>query len=112
CHFFWCFDFWLIRPVAECLPTWLLNPHHICGKWIDIFFAFPDPNDLEQVTRGPPFQENPAAPLVGDTGIEPVTSSVSRKRASPCANRPRPEKTTRARRLESMRLGSGDASGE
>ena len=27
--------------------------------------------------------------LVGDTGIEPVTSSVSRKRASPCANRPR-----------------------
>ena len=26
---------------------------------------------------------------VGDTGIEPVTSSVSRKRASPCANRPR-----------------------
>jgi hypothetical protein len=25
---------------------------------------------------------------VGDTGIEPVTSSVSRKRASPCANRP------------------------
>jgi hypothetical protein len=28
-------------------------------------------------------------PIVGDTGIEPVTSSVSRKRASPCANRPR-----------------------
>jgi len=27
--------------------------------------------------------------VVGDTGIEPVTSSVSRKRASPCANRPR-----------------------
>ncbi len=26
--------------------------------------------------------------MVGDTGIEPVTSSVSRKRASPCANRP------------------------
>ena len=26
--------------------------------------------------------------VVGDTGIEPVTSSVSRKRASPCANRP------------------------
>ncbi len=25
---------------------------------------------------------------VGDTGIEPETSSVSRKRASPCANRP------------------------
>lgn len=25
---------------------------------------------------------------VGDTGIEPVTSSVSRKRASHCANRP------------------------
>ena len=25
---------------------------------------------------------------VGDTGFEPVTSSVSRKRASPCANRP------------------------
>ena len=26
--------------------------------------------------------------LVGDTGIEPVTSSMSRKRANPCANRP------------------------
>ncbi len=25
---------------------------------------------------------------VGDTGIEPVTSSMSRKRANPCANRP------------------------
>ena len=28
---------------------------------------------------------------MGDTGIEPVTSSVSRKRASPCANRPLPD---------------------
>ena len=26
--------------------------------------------------------------FVGDTGIEPVTSSMSRKRANPCANRP------------------------
>ncbi len=25
---------------------------------------------------------------MGDTGIEPVTSSMSRKRANPCANRP------------------------
>lgn len=47
-------------------------------------------------------------PLVGDTGIEPVTSSVSRKRASPCANRPAAEGYTMANGvLAALRWPSG-----